>query len=166
MFKLHQSFVFGDENSGFTLIEVLVVALILGLLSVVAIPNFIGQIGKAKESEIKGIIGAIGRAQQAYHFEKHTFATSINLLNDGNSGTGFDSNYALFPDPDEATSTRVKHTSISIDPDNDRVRNYSVGVYYSAGAFKQMFCQSLDVGEGALAGDSPDGDCDEGSRIK
>jgi type IV pilus assembly protein PilA len=154
-----------NSSAGFTLMELLIVVVILGVLSAIAIPNFINQIGKAREAEVKGIVGSIGRAQQAYHFEKGTFATSIKLLNDGRSSASFNSNYADFPDPVEATGTRAKHTAIAINPD-DRIRNYSVGIYFSSGAFGQMFCESADVGENALAGDSPDGDCDEGNRIK
>jgi type IV pilus assembly protein PilA len=153
------------KKNGFTLLELLVVVVVLSVLASVAIPSFLGQIGKARESEIKGIMGGIARAQQAYHFEKQTFATSIELLSDGRGGASFGSNYADFPDPDEATDTMVKHISLALNPDIDRVRNYSVGVYFNGG-FSQMFCESVDVGGEALAGDTPNGDCSEGTRIE
>jgi type IV pilus assembly protein PilA len=58
------------SRKGFTLIELMVVILIVGILAAVAIPILRGRIDAAKWSEGKAGCGTIGTALRAYAAEK------------------------------------------------------------------------------------------------
>ena len=77
------------RDGGFTLIELLVVIIIIGILSAIALPSFLNQANKARESEARTYVGSINRAQQAYYMENsNVFADSIASLGLGiNSAT-------------------------------------------------------------------------------
>jgi type IV pilus assembly protein PilA len=72
-----------QEGEGFTLIELLVVIIIIGILSAIALPSFLNQANKAKQSEAKTYVGSLNKGQQAYFTEKGSFGTAISDLGVG-----------------------------------------------------------------------------------
>jgi type IV pilus assembly protein PilA len=84
--KFLQHLVNKKGEQGFTLIELLVVIIIIGILSAIALPSFLNQANKAKQSEAKTYVGSMNRAQQAYLLEKNVFVTASSDL--GQLGLG------------------------------------------------------------------------------
>ena len=68
------------QDQGFTLIELLVVIIIIGILSAIALPAFLNQANKAKQSEGKQYISSINKGQQAYYAENTLFGTDVSVL--------------------------------------------------------------------------------------
>ena len=58
-----------DDESGFTLVELIVVVMMIGILSSIAIPQFMTAADKAKQKEATGIVAALVKAATAYQTE-------------------------------------------------------------------------------------------------
>ncbi len=69
-----------NGEKGFTLIELLVVIIIIGILAAIALPSFLNQASKARQSEAKTYTGSMNRSQQAYYLEKQEFAANLTSL--------------------------------------------------------------------------------------
>jgi type IV pilus assembly protein PilA len=68
------------SRKGFTLIELMVVVLIVGILAAVAVPLMRGRIDSAKWSEGKAIMGTIATALRAHIAEKGSSFTAVPKL--------------------------------------------------------------------------------------
>ena len=64
------------KNSGFTLIEVLVVVVILGILAAIIVPNIMDKPGQAKITKAKADIRAIESAFNMYKLDHHVYPTT------------------------------------------------------------------------------------------
>jgi type IV pilus assembly protein PilA len=113
------------ENEGFTLIELLVVIIIIGILSAIALPSFLNQASKAKQTEAKTFVGAVNRAQQTYRIENTSFATDIASLQ-VNLPNSTDSYVYAISTPVNTTSTTF--TAIPVSSEQSTLRAYAGGV--------------------------------------
>ncbi|MGK7879752.1 MAG: type IV pilin-like G/H family protein [Crocosphaera sp.] len=122
-------------NKGFTLIELLVVVIIVGVLAAIALPNLLGQVGKARESEAKSMAGAVNRAQQAYFTERAEFASSLTNL----EVPAGDPQYYNF-----SIQTGGLFSADGVDNEQAGTRDYESGVQYAQDtrAFATLICRS------------------------
>ncbi len=83
-----------ESRKGFTLIELMVVILIVGILAAVAIPMMRGRIDSAKWSEGKSIMGTIATAIRVHVAEKGSAFTAVPTLGQlGFSGSDLEGTY-------------------------------------------------------------------------
>ena len=91
------------NRKGFTLIELIIVVIIIGILAAIAGPMMMGNVKKAKAAEAIAALGAIRTAERLYYAENnHYGAATLGAWNTGDlkpylsntdlSGLYFDSN--------------------------------------------------------------------------
>ena len=111
-----------QEGEGFTLIELLVVIIIIGILSAIALPSFLNQANKAKQSEAKTYVGSLNKGQQAYFTEKGSFGSAISEL-----GVGIKSqtaNYTYATATSGSTTGAIAQSTSSLTGLSNVIRNY------------------------------------------
>ena len=64
------------KEKGFTLIELMVVMVIIGLLAATVVPKFFGHVDKARQQDAQAQIELLGQALDLYRLEKHKYPTT------------------------------------------------------------------------------------------
>jgi len=76
-------------TGGFTLIELVVVIVILGILMAVAIPKYIDITDKAKRAADKGQLGALRAATHMIYASNVLYSTLVTNRSGGTTNTGY-----------------------------------------------------------------------------
>ncbi len=80
---------------GFTLIELIVLIMILGIIAVVALPRFVGMHDSAKRSQEDGLVGGIREGLNIYYAESLVIGRDPlypTVLDNAGTGPASDSN--------------------------------------------------------------------------
>ena len=140
-------------EKGFTLIELLVVVIIVGVLAAVALPNLLGQVGKARETEAKNAVGTLNRSQQAFHFDAKTFVnTAVNNASfqtiANPFGVSLISEVFTYNVPAGNASTSSLMTATPVTANDDGVRGFAGQVNYAtaSGTYGMGVCQGTSIG--------------------
>jgi MSHA pilin protein MshA len=129
------------KQSGFTLIELVIVIIILGILSATAIPKFLNLKGDASAAALKGVKGALeGAATITYS------KAAIDGHEDGDKDAGYDvDGVAIVYGYPEATSAALS-TAAGLDDGEWTISTRTAGgVYiYSADASSSVATETAD----------------------
>jgi len=67
-------------NKGFTLLELLVVVLIIGILAAIALPQYQLAVGKARYSTLKNMTKSLAEAEEIYYMTNNEYTTKLSDL--------------------------------------------------------------------------------------
>lgn len=111
------------NKKGFTLIEMLVVVLIVGILAAVALPQYFKAVEKSRSTEALSVLGSIAAAQERYRLASsaNTYATTFSQFDisftdesTGSDATGASyktKNFAIALGANSVTATRGAGTA-------------------------------------------------------
>ncbi len=127
-----------NDESGFSLTELLVVIVVIGILILLAMPQFSSVVTKAKETEAKIMLKHLYSLQQSYYYEKDTY--SDNLAAIGFEQTKFisEGGEARYRITIEKANTKefLAYATAIVDFDNDGT--YNVWSVNQEGDIKQV----------------------------
>ncbi|MFB3893748.1 MAG: type IV pilin protein [Phycisphaerae bacterium] len=66
-----------SKRSGFTLVELAVVVVIIGVLAAFAVPRFLASVERSKAAEAFNYLSSIQAAQERYHARQGTYAATV-----------------------------------------------------------------------------------------
>jgi type IV pilus assembly protein PilA len=64
----------------FTLIELLIVVVIIGILAAIAVPKFANTKGKANLAAMKSDLRNLSTAEEGWYYDHHTYTLSVDSL--------------------------------------------------------------------------------------
>jgi type IV pilus assembly protein PilE len=115
---------FLKNNAGFTLTEILVVLVIIGILILLAMPRFSKVITRAKSTEARTMLKHIHVLQQSYFYEHDRFSKDLNSI-------GFEQTELIT----EGGEARYKIEIISASPAGYQARAVAVVDFDNDGIF-------------------------------
>jgi len=122
------------NRKGFTLLELVVVVIILGILATLGFTQYTKMVEKGRTAEAKMILGQIRTAQVAYNQQFGGFTTALaNLSVEAPSACGASGNHYFSYATDASTGTATRCTVNGKTPVGAAA--YTLTLSHGAGAF-------------------------------
>ena len=101
-----------SKAKGFTLIELLVVIVIVGVLSAVAIPQFLNQVRRSRTAEAQAALTEVGRASEVYRLDLGVYPNAYTRIerNDTNGDKYMNDPWRA---PNYQTPVATNHSTVS-----------------------------------------------------
>ncbi len=123
------------QQQGFTLIELLVVMVMAGVLATIALPTFLNQAARARQTKAINAVGAMNRAQHSFFYENAEFSNSVAELGFAHLNEEGDYLYDV--------KGNAKTTQLIANPEDSSLRGYVGLVYLNQDAQDNAILSSL-----------------------
>lgn len=74
------------KQTGFTLIELMIVVTVIGIIALIAVPSYNNQTKKARRSDAQQLMMDVANRQQQYLLDARQYTTSFTALNIAKDG--------------------------------------------------------------------------------
>lgn len=118
---------FMNKKAGFTLVEILVVVLIIGILVAWAMPSYEKAVAEARSAQLQSLLSSAVKASETYYMQTGKWPASFNSLT-------FDSNLTTLPG-NQNTCDQGNLASKSV----KRGKDFEIVIYNSVGNLQHNF---------------------------
>ena len=146
------------RSKGFTLVELVIAVLIIGVIAAIAVPTYFKAVEKSRASEAISVLGTIAKAQQRNKLQSNGYTDTIDELDitlkdysTGTNATGSDFDTEFFDFVlGEATTSALRKGS----------EDYTITVNYETNELtcspaENKVCIALGLKEGEMSDSSP-----------
>lgn len=143
-------------DSGFSLIELMVVVAVVSILATVALPSFLDSIRKGRRSEAVAAVAQVQQSQERWRANRTTYADNLKLTLAPPDGLGLASAtagglYTLNIDTADANGYTLTATAISGTSQSHDTNCSTMRVRLAGGNIQYGGCGGCDVPEGLLS---------------
>lgn len=83
-------------NSGFSLVELMIVVALIGIIAAVAYPSYQDQIQRGRRAEGQGLLMEVMQAQERMYTESFTYTVDLTELGFTDGGSGVESDGGFY----------------------------------------------------------------------
>ena len=135
-----------DKNTGFSLIELMIAVMIVGVLAAIAIPSYQQYVADSRRIEAQSLLLEVSGKQVRYHSENNTYIDKIGDLGYGAAGSNsFETQSKAY----DVTVTDAGNRSFTLTatPKNQQVDDECESLIYNSAGQKLVSASGIDPAE-------------------